>query len=51
MKKILFIIIFSILINPLYAGPKDKVKKSGFISKKIFIQLKMILILAILKTK
>ena len=34
MKKILFIIIFSILINPLYAGPKEKVKKSGFISKK-----------------
>ena len=34
MKKILFIVIFSILINPLYAGPKDKVKKSGFISKK-----------------
>ena len=34
MRKILFIIIFSILINPLYAGPKDKVKKSGFISKK-----------------
>ena len=34
MKKILFIIIFSILINPLYAGPKDKVKKNGFISKK-----------------
>ena len=34
MKKILLIIIFSILITPLYAGPKDKVKKSGFISKK-----------------
>ena len=34
MKKILFIIIFSILINPLYAGPKEKVKKSGSISKK-----------------
>ena len=34
MRKMLFIIIFSILINPLYAGPKEKVNKSGFISKK-----------------
>ena len=33
MKKILLIIIFSILITPLYAGPKDKVR-DGFISKK-----------------
>ena len=33
MKKILLIIIFSILITPLYAGPKDEVK-DGFISKK-----------------
>ena len=33
MKKILLIIIFSILITPLYAGPKDEVR-DGFISKK-----------------
>ena len=32
-KKILLVIIFSILITPLYAGPKDKVR-DGFISKK-----------------
>jgi len=35
MRKILLIIIFSILINPLYAGPKDKVLKDGFISKRV----------------
>ena len=34
MRKILFIIIFSILINPLYAGPKDKVKKVDSFQKK-----------------
>ena len=33
MRKILLIIFFSILITPLYAGPKDKVR-DGFISKK-----------------
>ena len=33
MKKILLIIIFSILLTPLYAGPADKVR-DGFISKK-----------------
>ena len=35
MRKILFIIIFSILINPLYAGPADKIKSSGFIDKNV----------------
>ena len=34
MKKILLVTIFSILLTPLYAGPNDKVTKSGFISKK-----------------
>jgi len=34
MKKILLVTIFSILLTPLYAGPNEKVTKSGFISKK-----------------
>ena len=34
MKKILLVTIFSILLAPLYAGPNEKVTKSGFISKK-----------------
>ena len=34
MKEILLVTIFSILLTPLYAGPNDKVTKSGFISKK-----------------
>ena len=35
MKKILLIVIFSILITPLYAGPADKIKSSGFIDKNV----------------
>ena len=35
MKKILLIVIFSILITPLYAGPADKIKSSGFINKNV----------------
>ena len=35
MKKILLVTIFSILLTPLYAGPADKIKSSGFINKNV----------------
>ena len=35
MKKVLLILIFSIFITSLYAGPADKIKSSGFIDKNV----------------
>ena len=35
MKKVLLILIFSIFITSLYAGPADKIKSSGFINKNV----------------